>query len=306
MQTCAPISVARNLTLMQNLPAPKLLKWPFFFGDVLLLGVAYYISVSSRLPLALGAMGLLVLCVLAGAVVAVLPFILEYRLSARLAESNALTTAVEQMEDLEKLSAQISEATALWQKAHGEAEKVTSTASTISERMTAEARAFTEFMQRANDSEKATLKLEVDKLRRAESDWLQVLVRMMDHVYALNLGASRSGQPKLMEQLGHFQNACRDAARRVGLTPFAANPTEPFDAERHQVLDGNGKPPEGAAVAETVATGYTFQGRLLRPALVRLQGNGHVPVTAGDSTPPEASDHNQTDLPLQATGPSPG
>ena len=92
-------------------------------------------------------------------------------------------------------------------------------------------------MQRANDSERATLRLEVEKLRRAEADWLQVLVRMLDHVYALHQGALRSGQPMLIEQVGNFQNACRDAARRVGLTPFTANEAEPFDAQRHQLIE---------------------------------------------------------------------
>ena len=36
--------------------------------------------------------------------------------------------------------------------------------------MNAEVQAFTEFMQRMNDSEKATLKLEVEKLRRMEGE----------------------------------------------------------------------------------------------------------------------------------------
>ena len=58
------------------------------------------------------------------------------------------------------------------------------------------------------------VRLEVEKLRRAEGEWLQVLVRVLDHVYALHLGALRSGQPNLIEQLSNFQNACRDAARR--------------------------------------------------------------------------------------------
>src|ERR1041384_164055 len=137
--------------------------------------------------------------------------------------------------------------------------------------MGAEVQAFTEFMQRVNDSEKATLRLEAEKLRRAEADWLQVLVRLLDHVYALHLGAVRSGQPQLIDQLTNFQNACRDAVRRVGLTPFVGEPSEPFDGQRHRPFDGEELPPAGAKITETVATGYTFQGRLLRPALVRLQ-----------------------------------
>jgi hypothetical protein len=81
------------------------------------------------------------------------------------------------------------------------ADKVARTSKEIAERMSAEAKAFMEFMQKANDSEKANLRLEVDKLRRSETDWLQVLVRMLDHVYALHLGAIRSGQPALIAQL---------------------------------------------------------------------------------------------------------
>jgi molecular chaperone GrpE (heat shock protein) len=140
--------------------------------------------------------------------------------------------------------------------------------------MGAEAKAFTQFMERANDGERATLRLEVEKLRRAEKEWLEVLVRVMDHVYALQRGAQRSGQPTLIEQLGNFQNACREAARRVGLTPFVASPAEPFDKQRHQLVDGNAVPQDGGKVAETVAAGYTFQGRLLRPAIVQLENNG--------------------------------
>jgi len=295
--------VARNLTSMQNLSEPKLSKWPFVLGDLLLLGAACFIVLSGKTPISSVRAGLLVLCVGAGAVMTILPFILEFRLIGRLAEGKALTTAVAQLENLEKVGTQISAATARWQSAQAEADKVAAAAKTIADRMNAEVQAFTEFMQRINDSEKTTLKLEVEKLHRAENDWLQVLVRTLDHVYALQVGASRSGQPKLIEQLGHFQSACREAARRVGLTPFAATPTEPFDTERHQVLEQNGTPPAGAAVAETIATGYTFQGRLLRPALVRLQENGHTP--APDPGTAEIPKSDQSDLALDAPGAGP-
>jgi molecular chaperone GrpE (heat shock protein) len=284
---------------MQNLSEPKLSKWPFLLGDGLLLGAAYYVSTSSRTPISVWHVGLVVLCVVAGAVLSIVPFILEYRLAGRLAEGKALTSAVEQMRELEKVGAQISSATALWQNAQGEAEKVTTAAKGIAERMGAEVRGFTEFMNRMNDSEKATLKLEVEKLRRGESEWLQVVIRLLDHVYALHLGAVRSGQPNLIEQLSHFQNACRDAARRVGLSPFVATPAEQFNAERHQVLDQNGNPPSGAVVAETVATGFTFQGRLLRPALVRLQEPREL-SPAGSESAAEPANETHSELPVQA------
>jgi molecular chaperone GrpE (heat shock protein) len=141
----------------------------------------------------------------------------------------------------------------------------------ITDRMAAEAQSFAEFMQKANDSEKATLRLEVDKLRRGESQWLQLLVHLLDHVFALYQAGARSGQPNLEAQLGQFQEACRDLVRRVGLAPFEATMDEPFDAERHQVAEGQPAPAPESRVVQTLATGYTFQGQILRRSLVAVQ-----------------------------------
>src|SRR5207253_2985991 len=132
-------------------------------------------------------------------------------------------------------------------------------------------KAFADFMQKTNDAEKGHLRLEVDKLRRGEGEWLQSVVRILDHVYAIHQAGVRSGQPALKEQLGQFQTACRETVRRMGLIAFEAKPDEPFNEKTHQLLDPEAKPPPHARVAETIATGYTFQGQFVRPALVRLQ-----------------------------------
>jgi len=276
--------------------APKLSKWPFFLGDVLLLGTAYFIGYQSKFVLGHWELCFVVLCVLGGGLMGIAPFVLEYDALVKVAEAGALNTAVAQLQNLEGIANQISGATAKWQDAQEQADKTAATAREIAERMTGEVQAFTDFMKRANDSERATLKLEVEKLRRAEADWLQVLVRTLDHAYALHQGASRSGQPKLLEQVTNFQMACRDAARRVGLTPFVANEGEPFNAQQHQLLEEGAKAPADALVAETIATGYSFQGRLLRPALVRLRENG------ADSVAPsrEIEAAAQSQLPLTA------
>ena len=94
-------------------------------------------------------------------------------------------------------------------------------------------------------------------------------MRILDHVYSLHVAAVRSGEAKFAEPITQFQNACRGTARRLGLTPYVAEPDEPFNAERHQVASGQEKPADGWVVTETIATGYTFQGKILRPALVR-------------------------------------
>ena len=251
---------------------PKLPKWPFFVAEFLLLGMAVFICWRNHGVLNPASLSLALLSLTVGVVLWVMPFLLEYRSISRLAEAALLGEVTERLRGLENLTAQINGATGQWQQAQEQADRTAAGAREITERMATEARAFTEFIQRAKDQEKATLRLEVEKLRRAEADWLQVLVRMMDHVFALHQGALLSGQPRVAEQVGHFQNACRDAVRRVGLTPIVANRAEPYDGQRHQLAEGEARQAtDHARIAETIVAGYTFQGKLLRPAVVRLE-----------------------------------
>jgi molecular chaperone GrpE (heat shock protein) len=286
---------------MSDAIAPKLSKWPFFVGDGLLLGTAWFIGYQSKFALGHWEMCFVVLCVAGGALLGVAPFLLEYAALVKVAQAGALSTVVSELKNLQGIANQISGATGKWQDAQDQADRTARGAREIADRMTGEVKAFAEFMQRANDSERANLRLEVEKLKRGEGEWLQVLVRMLDHVYALQQGASRSGQPKLVEHVSNFQLACRDAARRVGLTPFTANEGEPFDAARHQLVEEGAKAPADAVVAETIATGYTFQGRLVRPALVRLR-DGEAAVAAVTA---EAVPEAQSPLPLDATATGP-
>jgi molecular chaperone GrpE (heat shock protein) len=270
---------------MQDSHAPRLTKWPFFLGNVLLLALAWFIFHQSKRPLGTWEIFALIICVVVGAVFGIWPFLLEYRSAEKLLETAALTSVVSQVQNLEQVAAQISGATAQWQTVQETAEKTARQAKETAQTMATEAKAFNEFLQNANDTEKATLRLELDKLRRLEADWLQVLVRILDHVYALNRAAAQSRQPTVIEQLSRFQNACHDTARRVGLTPFLAARDDKFDTQKHQVMDGQTKPVEGASIEETIATGYTFQGKLIRPALVKLgNGNGQDLASAKTET----------------------
>jgi len=268
-----------------NLKVPK---WIFLIGDALLLALAYFIVWKSPHPIAKWEIIACFASAALGTVVGALPFILDYRAMGKLIEVNALGAVAEKIENLEKLAAQISSATKEWTNAQVQAEKTSAVAKEIAVRMAEEIQQFSEFMEKMNNSEKATLRLEVEKLRRGELDWLQVLVHILDHIYALHTAAMRSGDVKFAAPITTFQNACRDTARRLGLTPFAAEPGEPFDAERHQVPGSKEAPPAGAVVAETIGSGYTFQGRLLRPALVRLR-DGNAPAETQPENPAPAA-----------------
>lgn len=288
----------------QELQALKVPKWPFFFADALMLGLAYYVNWQGKLPLPLDQIITVAICVALGALLGILPYLLEYRAVIKygglikLLESSTLCSATEKIQDLKGFVAQITSANDNLQTAQAQADKTASLARDITDRMAAEVRDFTTFMQKANDGEKATLRLEVEKLRRAENDWLNIVVYMLDHVFALNRAAAHSGQEKLIAQLSHFQSACRDAARRVGLVPLLAAPGDAFDSQRHQLVEGN--PPTSAGiVAEMVALGFTFQGKLIRPVVVRVEGG--IVDAKPDATVPVAAAEDQSQLSLGAT-----
>ena len=283
-------------------------KWPFLIGDAALLATAGYIFFNTPPPLGLWELVAGCICVAFGAVLGVWPFVLQHGGTVKQMDALALGATTDKLQNLERIAGQISAATNDWQTVHLQSEKTSNAAREIVERITNEARAFTEFLQKANDNEKATLRLEVDKLRRVEGEWLQVLVRILDHAHALHAGAVRSGQPRMVEPIQQFLGACHDSARRVGLTPFAAKPGEAFDSQRHQTLDGEA-PAAGATVAETVAAGFTFQGRLVRAVLVRI-GEAPAPENASATAesapastpaPAAAEGEDQSQLPLAAS-----
>jgi molecular chaperone GrpE (heat shock protein) len=281
---------------MKNAQDWEVPKWPFLFGDAGLLVFAGWFTYHAPHPLGLWVIGVAAACVALGAGMGVLPFVLEYRATARLIEVNSLETIAGKIQQLDRVGDQITACTDNWTTAQAQAEKTTGAAREIAERMTGEVRQFGEFMQRMNDSEKAALRLEIEKLHRGETEWLQVLVRILDHVFALHAAAEHSGQPQLAAEIAQFQNACHDAARRVGLVPFAATPDEPFNADRHQVVGQRDTPPANALIGETVRPGFKYQGKMVRPVLVRLRENlasapPSAPETGGvEGEPPLASE----------------
>jgi molecular chaperone GrpE (heat shock protein) len=250
---------------------PSITKWPYYVADVLLVGVALWIVNHYPHPLPFWPATLMAGCVVAAAAIGVWPYRLEYRTAVQFAEADGLTSAVKEIRNVQAVAEQIRLATGQWQGVQEHSGKTVAAAKEVSDRIAAEAHAFTEFMQKANDSEKATLRLEVEKLRRGQGEWLQVLVHLLDHVFALHQAGARSGQPNLEAQLARFQEACRDVVRRVGLTPFEAGPSELFDGEKHQLPEGQPQPPPETRIAQTLAAGYTYQGQLVRRSLVALQ-----------------------------------
>ena len=91
-----------------NWKVPKL---PFWIADGLLMVFGYFFALRSSLPIhweiAAG-------CVALGAILGVIPYILDYRAMGKALEANALGAVAEKIEGLEKLAGQISSATSQW------------------------------------------------------------------------------------------------------------------------------------------------------------------------------------------------
>ena len=255
---------------MKYLSATRLTKWPFLIADAVLLAAAGILVAFAPSATAWWMLGLIVSVGLA-AWLGVTPFLVEYKAEVKFAESNSLVGAVEQLQNLRTFTNQISFATAQWQVVQEQATGTVASARQLAERMSAEAKAFGEFMQKANDGERAVLLLQVYKLQRGQAEWLQVLISVMDHVYALYLAGCRSGQQSIVDQLGRFQNACREVIRKVGLVPFEVATEAAFDANVHQLLGGDAPTAADARISGTLAPGYSFQGQIIRNALVALK-----------------------------------
>jgi len=285
---------------MPELEAPRMIKWPFLLADVLLVAVGGFLIMTATWPLSRWEIMGVVPCFIVGCWIALIPFLREHDAAVKLWEQANLAEAARQLADVHVVAEHIKQATGQWQNIHEAAAKAASTSTAAVEKVTAEARAFTEFLGRTNDQEKAALKLELEKLRRGSSEHVQVIVHMLDHIYALHQAARRSGVPAVVTQLTQFRNACGDAARRVGLSTYEAQSGDVFDPQVHQSPDGQ-VPATGTRIESTVACGYTYQGQPVRRILVALRHD----EAADEAAVEEAQESTQetAELPLGTISP---
>ena len=244
--------------------------WPFLAADALLVGTGGLILWLGHRPLIWWEAVLIVLCVAAAAGSLIFPFARRNHDYQALARAKILAQTSHKLQQLDQVAAQITSATTQWREFHEHSSQNASAAKAVAESVSAEARKTVELLQKGNDVEKGNLRLEVEKLRRAEAEWIQINVFILDHVFALFQAANRSGQPAFVEQMGLFQNSCREAARKIGLVATLVKAGDPYDPNLHKLVD-NASPNGNAIVVETLATGYTFQGQIIRRPLVALK-----------------------------------
>jgi molecular chaperone GrpE (heat shock protein) len=254
----------------------RLAKWPFYLADLLLCAVIFF--VLNQLGAFEGTTDMLIVlaCLVVAAIAAwlsVLPWLKEHHAAIQLSDSSNLKSSLEQIRSVEKVADLIRQSNSQWQGVQDASARTLASAREITDKMKLEADEFMKFISSAHDQERAGLRLEVEKLRRMEADWIKVAVQMLDHVFALARAAERSGQQQLIKQLQQFQNACRDVARRMGLAAFVPAVGEPFDHRAHQLPNPQMTAQEGDRIKDVLASGFTYQGQLLRRSLVLLDSS---------------------------------
>ncbi len=106
-------------------------------------------------------------------------------------------------------------------------------------------------------------KRQSDTIEHAASGLAQKLLPILDACEAALMQGATDVEP--------IQGALLETLRKEGLEVLA-EAGEPFDPERHEAVmheEGDGTEP---AVAEVMRAGYVWNGRVLRPAMVRVKG----------------------------------
>ncbi|HMO66453.1 MAG TPA: hypothetical protein PKE47_14735, partial [Verrucomicrobiota bacterium] len=161
---------------------PRLGKLPFLAADLTLLAAAAALVWAGPRPLGVWPALAVAGCAALGAWLLVLPFLKEHEADVAREHRGDLAGTLAQIQKLESAAMQIGQATASWSGVAERAARSVETAGAIEARLSQEARAFGDILRKQNEAEKQTLRLEVEKLRRAEGEWLQAAVRVLAHV----------------------------------------------------------------------------------------------------------------------------
>jgi hypothetical protein len=224
------------------------------------------------------------LAVALGAWLLAWPFLKEHEAETKSELQQDWHDTLQQVRQIQDVASQVTHAITHVIAAQDTTQKCFTTAESLAERLQAEHQSLLQSLHQANDQEKKTLNLELEKQRRTEQEALQVIVHLLDHSYALFQAGRRSGQPALTEQLRQFRAACLDAARRLGIVAHEAQEGEIFDPRYHQTTDDSTPPPK-SRIENTIACGYTYRGAGIRPIVVRMESAQTADETHSNDAP---------------------
>ncbi|PTY08484.1 hypothetical protein DB347_02565 [Opitutaceae bacterium EW11] len=195
--------------------APKLTPWPFLAADVILLGAAYLIGSQHSSPLNGTPLIVVGSLVFAGALVAVLPFLINHtrRQELALAERQQEIAALAQTTSAS--AEQLSIAVASLHGISESASKAAKLAEQLPVKMQEKVHEFKERLNEVALTENEALSQEVNTLRSAETERIETVlttVRKLSSEFARLEAASRKNVTELSEMLTKFTASAQQAA----------------------------------------------------------------------------------------------
>jgi len=134
----------------QPLPLPVAVpKWPFFLSDIIFIGLGYWISTLIQSEPESWQIISIVVCAVFGTGFAVAPFYFEYRAEAKAVEIAQLTSVAKEVNKMENVAAQISEATENWEAVQEQSTQTAKLAEEIAQGIAASVKEHDAFMAQA-------------------------------------------------------------------------------------------------------------------------------------------------------------
>src|ERR1700722_10060492 len=135
-------------------PKTPLPLWPFIVVDSIFLGMGALLLKFGHRPLPWQEAGLLILCGALGSWSFVTPFLQRNADDQAHSQSKLLAEAASHIEKLDQLATEIRGSTDQWLELQTHTTQTAESAKQVADQMSTEAKAFTEFMQKANETEK--------------------------------------------------------------------------------------------------------------------------------------------------------
>lgn len=152
LEAAAPVARGSNKTLppMKNDPAspPSVARWPFYLGDIVLLGLACLAILYGGVPLPTPNIVIAVVCALAGIGLLVAPYLLEFDTKLKIAQEAAKSAADSQAKRLGHAAEQLSNVISRSQSTEEQAGQALGSLEDLSEKLAAQIEELTQVLAR--------------------------------------------------------------------------------------------------------------------------------------------------------------
>lgn len=241
---------------------------PYIIADLVFLATAIAVLVFGSRPMTITELLVVAFCVTAGAWCMIYPFKRRSDIELQVAQNQAINQSVAELNNLDSLVARIETASGNWAGIQEKAEQSLHSSQEMTSAMIKESESFKGFLQTAASEELQHLRLLLDKMKRAEKDWVDKVVAMLDHSTALKWAAQRSNNLNLIQQITNFQSKQVEIARQVGLILLEPKNGDSFDEELHQPASNDESIGNGDIITAPKSAGFKFRGVVFRKALV--------------------------------------